>query len=269
MSPKIVLGTFQNNRYLDLLNVVDSAFLNGCTAFDTAPSYGTEVDLGKALEFCMDKYHVNRKDVFVSDKVDAWQMIKGRGDVCIYIQNALEKMNLEYFDIVWVHWPIAEFIEPTWRSLQELQGKGVVKNIGISNVRVRHLREMAQREILPKYIQIERHPLRVCQEEMDYCKAHGIEVFSYSPICRMHKDLKESAVLKHIADKYHKNIGQVILRWHVDTHATPVFMSKNPKRVSENLNIFDFELTENEVEAISCLNQNYKIFLESWGCPGF
>ena len=269
MRPKIVLGTFQNNNYQDLLKVVDAAFQNGCTAFDTAPSYGTEVDLGKALKACMEEHQVNRKEVFVSDKVDAWQMIKGRGDVSAYIQGALEKMNLEYFDIVWIHWPIAELVEPTWRSLQELQSKGIVKNIGISNVRVRHLENMAQYDILPKYIQIERHPLRVCQDEMDYCKRLSIEVFSYSPICRMHKDLKESALLKQIAEKYHKNIGQVILRWHIDTHATPVFMSKNPKRVSENLDVFDFKLTEKEVEAISCLNQNYKIFLESWGCPGF
>lgn len=269
MTPKIILGTFQNNKYQDLLNVVDAAFQNGCTAFDTAPSYGTEEDLGRALECCMDKYQVSRKEVFVSDKVDAWQMIKGRGDVSEYIQDALNKMNLEYFDVVWIHWPIAEFVEPTWRSLQDLQNKGFVRNIGVSNVRVRHLRDMEQLHIFPKCIQIERHPLRVCQDEMNYCRMKGIKVFSYSPICRMHKDLKESVVLKQIANKYHKNIGQVVLRWHIDTNATPVFMSKNPKRVSDNLNIFDFELTESEVKKIASLNQNYKIFLESWGCPGF
>lgn len=269
MRSQIVLGTFQNNNSQDLLNVVDAAFLHGCTAFDTAPSYGTEVDLGKALEFCMDKYHVSRKNVFVSDKVDAWQMIQDRGNVNKYVQGALEKMNLEYFDIVWVHWPIAEFIEPTWKSLLELQKKGLLKDIGICNVRTRHLTAMAEHGILPKYIQIERHPLRICQDELNYCKSNGIEVFSYSPICLMHKDLKDSSLLKRIADKYRKNIGQIMLRWHIDTNATPIFMSKNPKRVAENLNIFDFELTEYEVDEISSLNQNYKIFLESWGCPGF
>lgn len=81
MNPSIVLGTFQNNNYQDLLNVVDAAFEKGCTAFDTAPSYGTETDLGKAIASCMSKYHVDREKVFVSDKVDAWQMIQGKGDV--------------------------------------------------------------------------------------------------------------------------------------------------------------------------------------------
>ena len=104
---------------------------------------------------------------------------------------------------------------------------------------------------------------------MDYCKAHGIKVYSYSPICRMHPDLRNSDVLQHIAGKYQKNIGQVILRWHIDTCAVPIFMSKNPKRVVDNLHIFDFELTDDEIKRISSLDKNYKIFLESWGCPGF
>ena len=160
MSPSIVLGTFQNNNYQDLLNVVEAAFEKGCTAFDTAPSYGTETDLGKAIASCMSKYHIDRENVFVSDKVDAWQMIQGRGDVRKYINEALDKMNLYYFDIVWVHWPISEFVEPTWKSLLDLQERKVVRNIGICNVRVRHLEEMESKSILPKFIQIERQIIK-------------------------------------------------------------------------------------------------------------
>ena len=81
MIPQIILGTFQSKRYEDLLGVVDAAINNGCTAFDTAPSYGTETDLGRALKACMDKYGIKRTDLYVSDKVDAWQMIKHKGDV--------------------------------------------------------------------------------------------------------------------------------------------------------------------------------------------
>ena len=269
MKPKMILGTFQNNNYHDLLHVVDSAFQHGCYAFDTAPSYGTETDLGRALTYCMEKYSVNRSEVFVSDKVDAWQMIEGNGDVRKYLVEALNKMKLQYFDVVWIHWPIPEFIEPTWRCLQDMQTTGLIREIGICNVRVRHLEKLQKSHICPKQIQIERHPLRVCQQEMDFCQSHGIDVYSYSPICRMHRDLKESAFLKQLVAKYNKNIGQIILRWHLDTDSTPIFMSKNPKRVADNLNVFDFTLEKDEVKAISSLNQNYKIFLESWGCPGF
>ncbi len=269
MTPKLILGTFQNNNYQDLLHVVDAAFQKGCYAFDTAPSYGTETDLGKALASCMERYDIDRSNVFVSDKVDAWQMIERKGDVEVYVTQALQKMQLDYFDIVWVHWPIAEFIKPTWECLQRLQSCEKVRAIGICNVRVRHLEDMKRQGIKPYQIQIERHPLRVCHDEMQYCQANDIEVYSYSPICRMHPDLKNSDFLKRIAEKYHKNIGQVILRWHLDTHATPIFMSKNPRRVADNLDILDFALSEKEVNEISSLNQNYKIFLESWGCPGF
>ena len=269
MIPQIILGTFQNKRYEDLLGVVDAAISNGCMAFDTAPSYGTEIDLGRALHTCMEKYGMKRNELYVSDKVDAWQMIKHKGDVRPFVLDAVRKMDMEYMDIVWIHWPIEEYLDNTWKSLTVLKEEGLVKEIGICNVRVRHLQRLNEKGCLPKFIQIERHPLRTCNAEMEYCNDNNIMVFDYSPICRMHPDLRNSDVLKSISEKYGKNIGQVILRWHVDTGAVPIFMSKKPSRVKENLDIFDFSLTEKEMEIITSLNKNYKIFLESWGCPGF
>ena len=269
MSPKIILGTFQNNNYADLLSVVNKAFNQKNYAFDTAPSYGTEEDLGKAIRDCSTEYHVDRSQIYLSDKIDAWQMIKGNGDIRPFVEKALSKMNIDYLDILWIHWPIFDYVDNTWKCMTELQKEGLIKDAGICNVRVRHLKQLSSRGIELGNIQIERHPLRVCQEEMDFCKQHNIKVFSYSPICRMHPDLKSSALLKSLAEKYKKNIGQIILRWHIDTEATPIFMSKKANRVEENLNIFDFELNEDEVREISAMNKNYKIFLESWGCPGF
>ena len=121
----------------------------------------------------------------------------------------------------------------------------------------------------PEFIQIERHPLRICQKEMDYCREHGITVMSYSPLCRMHPDIRNNQYMQSLSEKYGKNIGQIILRWQIETNAIPVFMSKKPNRIKENAEIFNFNLTSDEVERINSLNQNYKIFLESWGCPGF
>lgn len=269
MIPKIVLGTFQNNNCHDLLSVVSRAFSKKCYAFDTAPSYGTEEDLGKAILECSKQYQIDRSQIYLSDKIDAWQMIKGNGDIKPYVEKALSKMGLDYFDILWVHWPISEYIENTWKSIEACKNEGLIKDAGICNVRVRHLKDLQSKGINPRNIQIERHPLRVCQEEVTYCKQEGIKVFSYSPICRMHKDLRNSVLLKKIAEKYNKNIGQIILRWHIDTGAIPIFMSKKESRVADNLNIFDFQLNGDEINDISTLNQNYKIFLESWGCPGF
>lgn len=269
MKPQIMLGTFQNDQYKDLLNVVDKAFSMKCYAFDTAPSYGTEVDLGKAILECQKRYNVSREQIYLSDKVDAWQMMNGDGDIKPYVEKALSKMKVDYLDILWVHWPISEYIVNTWKSIETCKREGLIKDAGICNVRVRHLKDLCSKGIKPQNIQIERSPLRVCQDELDYCKQNGINIFSYSPMCRMHQDLRNSTLLRDIAKKYEKDIGQIILRWHIDTNATPIFMSKKPSRVADNLDVFAFHLNEDEIRGISKSNQNYKIFLESWGCPGF
>lgn len=267
--PKIMIGTFQNDRYQDLLDVVQAGVESGFTGFDTAPSYGTELQLGNAIQECMAHYQLTRKDFFISDKVDAWQMQRTNGDVRCYVEEAIRKMNIEYLDLLLVHWPVPEYIEQTWRHMQQLKESGLVKRIGICNVRVRHLQEWHSRDIIPEYIQIERHPLRTCALEMQYCIDNGIKVVSYSPLCRMHKHIKESDVLNTLMLKYNKNIGQIILRWHIETGSIPVFMSKRSSRIKENMDIFDFTLTQEEVNDINTLNENYKLFPESWGCPGF
>ena len=121
---------------------------------------------------------------------------------------------------------------------------------------------------MPDVIQIERHPLRICKEDVEYFKNKGITVEAYSPVCRMDERLVESTLLHEIALKYNKTIGQVILRWHIDTGVVPVFMTKKESRVAENMDVFDFSLSIEEVEKISSMDINYKIFVESVCCPG-
>ena len=267
--PKVILGTFQNNNYKDLLEVVRTCVDCGITCFDTAPSYGTESILGNVLKQVRLERNLAREDLFISDKIDAWQMQESNGNVRKHVESALEKLQTNYIDLYLIHWPIAEYVEPTWRCLMELQAEGILKSIGICNVRKRHLESWRNIGVQPKYIQIERHPLRTCNDEMLYCKDKNIKVIAYSPLCRMHPDIRCCKELKDIADKYNKNIGQIVLRWHIDTNSTPVFMTTKANRIMENVDIFDFSLTEDEIQTINNLNQNYKIFLESWGCPGF
>lgn len=267
--PKILFGTFQTGDIDVLRNAIRASLDAGIYGFDTAPSYGTEEQLGKILYGFAQSYKLQREHYFLSDKIDAWQMEAGLGNVESYVLSALKKMNLSYFDILFIHWPIPEYLDETWKCMLKLKECGLTKEIGICNVRVRHLKEMTERGIQPLFIQIERHPLRTCKEEMEYCKEHGIQVFAYSPLCRMHPELRNSKLLKVLSEKYNKNIGQIILRWQIDTGAVPVFMSQKPNRIISNFDIFDFTLSSGEIGEIETLNQNYKIFLESWGCPGF
>ena len=267
--PKMMIGTFRNNNYQELFDVVCAAVECGFTGFDTAPSYKSEKVLGRAIHEAAQKYGLGRKDFFISDKIDAWQMQECNGDIRRYVDEAMNQMDIEYIDLLLIHWPIPEYMDRTWKCFEKLYGSGIVKSIGICNLRVRHLEKYIQYDIPPQFLQIERHPLRTCQQELKFCKDHGIKVMSYSPICQMDTRLRNSKILQRIAEKYDKNIGQVILRWHIDTECIPVFMSKKKNRIKENLDIFDFHLEKDEIDEISSLNENYKIFLESWGCLGF
>lgn len=267
--PPFIIGTFQNKNYNELYQVISASVEAGFTGFDTAPSYGTEVQLGKAINEVAVKKGLKRNDFYISNKVDGWQMREKNGNIETYVDDAINKMNIEYLDLLLIHWPIPEYLSQTWEAMQKLKTNGIVKEIGICNVRVRHLKEWAKKEINPKIIQIERHPLHICEAEMIYCKEHNIKVLSYSPLCRMHSDIKNSETLKLISQKYGKNIGQIVLRWQIDTGCYPVFMSKKPTRITENADIMNFSLETFEIEQINQLNKDYKIFLESWGCPGF
>jgi diketogulonate reductase-like aldo/keto reductase len=153
--------------------------------------------------------------------------------------------------------------------LLQIKSEGITKDIGICNVRFRHLLSLGDAGIHPRYIQIERHPLMVFEKEIEFCKKNNIYIQAYSPLCKMHPHLKGSPILHSRAEKYGKSIGQIVLRWHIDTGVVPVFTSKRPKRVEEYLNIFDFSLSAQDIENVSALNENYKLCLESYACPGF
>ena len=264
------MGTFQNNDFDLLLNNVQFGIQNGVFGFDTAPSYKTEAILGKSLKTLITKGIVKREDLFVSNKIDAWQMQEGNGKVCIYVKDALKKMQLSYFDLLLIHWPIAEYLYPTFRSLLEMKEEGFIRNIGVCNVRLGHLKRIESNVgILPDFIQNEIHPLYNCDEVVNWCHEKHINIMAYSPLCRMNTKILNSPTLKELSIKYNKTIGQIVLRWHLEREIIPVFMTHNPKRIAENTAIKDFSLDKNDVERINAMNENYKIFLESNGCPAY
>ena len=268
--PWIFMGTFQNKDFDLLLSNVQIGIQNGVYGFDTAPSYKSEGILGKVLKTLTSKKLAKREDLFISNKVDAWQMQENNGEMSQYIQDALTKMHLDYLDLVLIHWPIPEYLYATIHSLNELKEKGLVRNIGVCNVRLGHLKRIQSNVgILPDYIQNEIHPLNNCDEVVNWCNEKNIKIMAYSPLCRMNKKIIENPILQELSIKYNKSIGQIILRWHVERSVMPVFMSHNPKRIVENTSIRDFSVDNNDIKRINAMNENYKIFLESNGCPGY
>ena len=267
--PPIIFGTFQYKSLDELSPMIRSAYENGIVGFDTSPSYNTEEILGSALSKLCSSVGIQRNRLLIQDKVDGWQMEESKGRIANYVKHSIAKLRSEYIDVLFIHWPFPEYLAETWQTFAELKKAGYIKKIGLSNVRRRHVEKLLRETgIMPDAIQIERHPLRICKEDVEYFKKEGIIVEAYSPVCRMDKRLVESKLLNEIALKHSKTIGQVILRWHIDTGVVPVFMTKKDSRIIENVDIFNFSLSIEEVEKISSMDINYKIFVESVCCPG-
>ena len=250
-----------------LLEVCRTALSQEIYKFDTAPSYRTEAILSKAVSTGASELGLQREDYWIQTKIDPIQMYNGHLEE--YFKQKLTEMNLDYVDSLLIHWPVFNYLMDTWNSLLKLQEKGYTKNIGICNLRINHLEDLKSKGIVPEILQIERHPLNTFNKELHFAKENGIQLQDYSPLCKMHPRIRNNEAVKNIAEKYNCNIGQIILKWHIDTGAIPVFTSTKSSRIIEYSKLENFSLTNKEIEVISSLNCNHKLYLESLLCPGF
>ena len=250
-----------------LMTVCETAIDNGIVYFDTAPSYRTEEVLSHCLLQILRNKGWNRDSLIIQTKIDPIQMYEG--DVMNYFSSKLVKLGLEYIDVLLIHWPVHKYFMKTWEALNQLKEKGLAKKIGICNLRIKHLEELKSIGVIPEILQIERHPLNTFQKEIEFCLVNHIELQDYSPLCKMHPILRDNDILKQMALKYGRSIGGIILRWHIDTGATPIFTSKKCQRIEEYSQVDNFRLTVDDIEAVNSLNINHKLYLESLVCPGY
>ncbi len=262
-------GASSCKDYAGLAPVVQAALESGIRGFDTAPSYGTEKILGKCLGDAMAAQGLCREAIFVQTKVDAWQMMAEAGEIRGYVTGIMEQMGLTYLDALLVHWPVPEYLDKTWQVFRQLREAGLVRHIGICNLRLRQLRQVSAWEERPEILQIERNPLRTCQKETAFCREAGMTVQSCSPQSKFRPAIRTSPVQAVMAHRRAKSVGQVVMRWHMDTGAVPIFTSQKPSRVREYAALSDFSLTEQEIGDIDSMNRDYKMYLEACSCPGF
>lgn len=199
-------------------------------------------------------------------------MCETNGNIEKFVIESLRKLKMEYIDLLLIHWPFEKYLRNTWQTMENLYEQGIVKYIGICNVNERIMNKFIKdnmfRKYFPQVVQNEISPLRTCDKEIGYYKDMNLIIQAYSPLCRMNDQIRNSETLGLLAKKYNKNIGQVILRWHIDKGIIPIFTSTKPERIQSNLDIFNFTLSKEDIELINSMNKNYKIFLESYGCPG-
>lgn len=255
--------------YPQLKRIVSEGLKAGFRAFDTARDYGNEPIVGRVIQECLREQGLKREDVFITTKIGNSQQRLGNIDEQIDL--SLKNLRTDYVDLWLMHWPYPDYYVDTWHKMEKVYRSGKVRAIGLANYRVRHFEHLfkAGVEITPHCVQFELHPMRTADDIVAYCRERNIAIQAYSPLCRMHKKISESNELKAIADKHQKTIAQIVLRWHIQNSFVPVFKTTRPCRLNENIDVFDFELSEEEMRQIASLDEDYKYHLESASCPGF
>lgn len=273
--PHVMMGTTGFSDYKNMSDAINSALLAGCRGFDTSMFYRTgnketEYCLGRILNDYFEKQtSIKREDVFITTKITIPQLV--RGEIVKNVHESLRRLRTGYIDCLLIHWPFPEYYIQAYKVMENLYEQGLVKSIGVSNCQVRHLRTLLEAGIrhVPMVHQCEVHPLNTASNIRSFCEDQSIAIQSYSPLAKMLEPLKESRLLKDLADKYQKTLAQVVLRWHVQLGLVPIFRTENYARVQSNLDILDFEIFEDDINKITSLNQDYKICVESSRCPGY
>jgi len=242
-----------------LPNIIDKAIELNCTLFDTSRAYaGSEWVFGKTLK----KY--NRNQYFICTKL--CNSDQSKGDVRAALQESLRQLNVEYVDLYLMHWPQTGTWLNCWKQMENLYKEGLCKAIGVCNCNIHHLEELAKTaEIMPMINQFECHPLFTQNELRQYCKEHHIQVMAYTPTARMDERLRNT-ILTDLSKKYNKDLAQIIIRWHIQIGNIPVINTSSKEHLRENINVFDFRLTEDEIEAINRININSRLRYDSDNC---
>lgn len=266
--PPIIMSTNWMD-YPTMKEVVTAGLKIGFRAFDTARDYGNEHIVGRVLKECLAEQGLKREDVFITTKIGNGQ--QRLGNIEEQIEISLRNLQTDYVDCWLMHWPYPGYFVDTYHKMETVYKTGKVKAIGMANYHIRHFEQLWKEgfDIAPHCAQFEHHPMRTADDIFEFCRSHNIAVQAYSPLCRMIDAIKKSSILNDIASKKGKTIGQVILRWHYQHQSVPCFKSLKPMRLAENFNIWDFELTQEEMAAINSMDCDYKYHLESASCPGF
>lgn len=254
--PWFGLGVFKVEEGPELVNAVKTAITHGYRSIDTAAIYANEEGVGKGIQEGLKAAGISREELFVTSKV--WNSDLGYESTIAAYERSLQKLGLDYLDLYLIHWPVEGEYKEAWRALETLYKEGKVKAIGVSNFQIHHLEDLFKdAEVKPMVNQVERHP-RLTQKELQaFCQKNDIQLEAWSPL--MQGELLSNEVIKEIADKHNKSVAQTILRWDLQQGVVVIPKSTKEHRIVENADIFDFELTEEEMQIIDGLNQDYRV----------
>ncbi|WP_271749768.1 aldo/keto reductase [Bacillus paralicheniformis] len=254
--PWFGLGVFKVEEGPELVQAVKTAIKHGYRSIDTAAIYGNEEGVGQGIREGLKEAGISREDLFVTSKV--WNDDLGYDETIAAYEASLEKLGLDYLDLYLIHWPVEGRYKAAWKALETLYEQGRVKAIGVSNFHVHHLEDLLKdAAVKPVIDQVEYHP-RLTQKELQaFCRSHSIQLQAWSPL--MQGQLLSHPLLKDIADKHGKTPAQVILRWDLQNGVITIPKSTKAERIAQNADVFDFELTLEEMKQIDGLNENTRV----------
>lgn len=250
--PWVGLGVHRAQAGDEVENAIKCALLNGYRSIDTATYYQNEYSVGKAIL----ESGVLRDEIFLTTKI--WNSQQGYATTIRAFEESLEKLQTSYLDLYLIHWPQPGTTFDTWKAMEELYNKGRIRAIGVSNFLIPHLKRLMENvQIRPMVNQIEFHPELVQPELLQFCKENQIQPEAWRPI--MKGRVNEIALLHELAEKYQKSPVQIVLRWDIQKEVVTIPKSVTPERILHNANIFDFEISPEDISRIDKLNRHARI----------
>ena len=252
--PVLGLGVFQSEKGTEAEDAVLWAIEAGYRHVDTATAYNNEESVGAALKSC----GIPREELFVTTKV--WNEDQGYESTKSACRASLDRLQMDYVDLYLIHWPNDELTNDTWRAMMELRDEGLCRSIGVCNFGVERLERLLHESDVPPVIdQVELSPFLSQKAVRSYCAQHKIVVEGYSPLTRGQR--LDHPVLAEVGQRHGKTPAQVMIRWAVQQDIVIFPKSVHKERILENRDVFDFELTQKDIQVLEELNEN---LVTSW-----
>ena len=254
--PILGFGVFQIADLAQCEQSVVDAIQTGYRLIDTAASYQNEEAVGKAIR----RSGVSREELFLTTKL--WIHDAGYEKTKIAFEKSLKRLNVEYLDLYLIHQPYGD-VHGSWRAMEDLYKEGKTRSIGVSNFQPDRLMDLISfNEIVPAVNQIETHPFHQQIENQQFLQQNGVQIESWGPFAEGKNGLFSNELLASLGEKHNKSIAQVVLRWLVQRGVVAILKSVRKERMKENLDVFDFQLTAEDMDAIQTLDQKQSAFFD-------
>lgn len=257
--PILGFGVFQITDLVQCEQCVYDAITVGYRLIDTAAAYMNEEAVGKAIKRVINEGIAKREELFITTKL--WIQDAGYESAKRAFEKSLKRLQLDYIDLYLIHQPFGD-IHCSWRAMEELYKEGRAKAIGVSNFQPDRLMDLIiHHEVIPAVNQIEIHPFYQQIESIEFMRKYNIQPEAWGPFAEGRNNIFQNEVLVSIAQKYNKTVAQVILRWLIQRGIVAIPKTVHKERMIENINIFDFELSQEDMEKIVLLDTKKSLFL--------